>query len=160
MENASKALIMAGGILIGILILTLMITLFINARQVSTGYESQKKAEAIQQFNTNFTQYLGRDVTIHEVVTICNFAKLENNKIKKVTVSPELTEENLKTAAERIRNIQKNQYQNDKLEIVYRQMNITYDETGYIQSITFSGQTYKVTQRSTEGTTVIYPRIS
>lgn len=86
MENASRALLMAGGILLGVLILTLMVTLFISAREMSSGYDDQKQSEAVQKFNVNFTKYIGRNLTIHDVVTICNFAK-ENN----VTVSPNNT---------------------------------------------------------------------
>lgn len=82
MENASKALLMSAGILIGILILALMITLFASARDISSNYDQIKNAEAVQQFNTNFTKYLGQDLTIHEVVTICNFASE-----KEVTIS-------------------------------------------------------------------------
>ena len=74
MENASKALLMAAGMLIGILILTLIITLFASSTELSNGYEREKKAEEIQQFNVNFMKYIGKNLTIHEVVTICNFA--------------------------------------------------------------------------------------
>ena len=91
MENASKALLMAGGILIGVLILALMVTLFISARDLFNNYEETKETEAIQQFNVNFTQYLGRDLTIHEVVTICNFAKKHN-----VDITGEKTSEDIK----------------------------------------------------------------
>ena len=89
MENASKALLMAGGILIGILILSLMVTLFISSKQVTTRYANTKNEEAIQQFNANFIKYVGQELTIHQVVTICNFAKVENNKIHQVTVQNE-----------------------------------------------------------------------
>ena len=77
MENASKALIMAGGILVGVLILSLIVTLFISSSDVTKAYEETKQSEAIQQFNANFTKYLGQDLTVHDVVTICNFA-IEN----------------------------------------------------------------------------------
>lgn len=78
MENASKALLMAAGVLIGVLILTLMATLFMSAREFSKKYDEAKESEAVQQFNVNFTKYLGRPLTIHQVVTICNFADLNN----------------------------------------------------------------------------------
>ena len=74
MENASKALLMGGGILVGVLILALMATLLISSKKMSTGYEERKQSEALQQFNVNFTKYLGKELTIHDVVTICNFA--------------------------------------------------------------------------------------
>lgn len=74
MENASKALLMAAGILVGVLILALMVTLFISARNISTSYEQEKQEDAVQQFNVNFIKYLGQDLTIHQVITITNFA--------------------------------------------------------------------------------------
>ena len=85
MENASKALLMAAGILIGILIISLMVTLFISSRDVTITYEAAKQTEKIEQFNVNFTKYLGQDLTIHDVVTICNFAL--QNGIKESNIS-------------------------------------------------------------------------
>ena len=58
MENASKALLMAAGVLIGILILTLMVTLFLSAREVSSRHDQVKKTEEVEQFNANFTKYV------------------------------------------------------------------------------------------------------
>lgn len=81
MENASKALIMAAGVLIGVLILALMVTLFATSDNLFALYEETKKAETIQQFNVNFTQFLERKLTIYEVITICNFARENNVKI-------------------------------------------------------------------------------
>ena len=74
MENASKALLMAAGILVGVLILALMITLFATSSSLSRSYDNAKQEEAVQQFNSNFTKYLEKDIPIHDVVTICNFA--------------------------------------------------------------------------------------
>ena len=81
MENASKALLMAAGILVGILILSLMTTLFVSSKQLSTSYDRTKNEEAIQRFNANFIKYLGRELTIHEVVTISNFAELNEVEV-------------------------------------------------------------------------------
>ena len=91
MENASKALLMAAGVLIGVLLLTLIATLFISANEFTTGYEEEKRSEAVQRFNVNFTQYVGKKLTIHQVVTICNFAEQ-----KGVTVQNKKNIENLK----------------------------------------------------------------
>ena len=114
MENASKALLMAAGVLIGILILTLMVTLFMSARDFSKKYDETKKSEAVQQFNVNFTKYLGQELTIHQVVTICNFADLNN-----VIVEGKKTVENIK---------------NDEVKI-YKLTIIKYSEEGYITQI-------------------------
>ena len=132
MENASKALLMAGGILIGILILALMTTLFITSNQVTTRYAYTKNEEAIQQFNVNFTKYLGQDLTIHEVVTICNFANRESNKVIEVEVTAGgLTSQNIKDIVA--------QYTKEEDSITkYRIIINNYSEDGYINSISFS----------------------
>ena len=79
MENASKALIMAAEVLIGVLVLSLMVYLFIsfgsNASEISKQLEESKLSE----FNSQFDKYNGKnDVTIYDIVTLANLAK-ENN---------------------------------------------------------------------------------
>ena len=148
MENASKALLMAGGILIGILILSLMTTLFVSSRQLSANYDNTKNEEAIQRFNVNFTKYLGQDITIHQHITIKNFADIKNNKIFDVTVNdPSSTIE---------QDIQKvnNEYKKEKyremkvkIEIVYKIDNIDYDiNTGYVSAVNIGGRKLKITE--------------
>ena len=76
MENASKALLIAGGILVGILILSIGVYLFNNYRDVGITYEQSLSATEIEKFNSNFTKFEGRDdITIHEILTLANFAK-------------------------------------------------------------------------------------
>ena len=80
MENASKALIMAGGVLIGVLIISLAVYLFVSFGQTSAEINSQNAQKQINQFNSQFTSYEGNNqLTIHDVVTVANFA-MENNK--------------------------------------------------------------------------------
>lgn len=121
MENASKALLMAAGILVGVLILALMVTLFLSARNISTSYEQEKQADAVQQFNVNFIKYLGQDLTIHQVITICNFAY--DNKTHNVLVNNKVD----------------NPYTVDKIQDnLNKKYTLTidsYDENGYITKI-------------------------
>lgn len=115
MENASKALLMAGGILVGVLILALMLTLFLSSRELSTGYEQTKRSEAVHQFNVNFTKYLGQDLTIHQVITITNFATQNNVNITGGKTTSDISE--------------------DTLNKVYKLTIDTYDGNGYITKI-------------------------
>lgn len=76
MENATKALIISGGVLIAILLLTLFTYLF---SKMSSGtskiYDIMEQSE-IAEFNQKFLNYKGRDkLTIQDVVTIINLAK-------------------------------------------------------------------------------------
>ncbi len=102
MENASKALIIAGGALILVLLFTLMNYVFTNmGEQASTFYEEMSETE-ITEFNQRFLNYDGRGTTvdnegnyinplnIQDVVTIANLA-IDNNKSKTRQVIVDVT---------------------------------------------------------------------
>ena len=136
MENASKALLIVGGILLGILILTLMVTLFQSSRELFEKYNETRRIEAIQQFNANFIKYVGQELTIHQVVTICNFAKVENNKIHQVTVQNEkVTVEAIKFDVERYSAPTESDPGNI---ITYKLEIVSYTNEGYIKEIKIS----------------------
>ena len=79
MENASRALIMAAGVLIGILILSLAVYLFVSFGSASAEMHKRNAEQQIEQFNSQFTIYEGKDdVTIYDVITVANLAT-ENN---------------------------------------------------------------------------------
>lgn len=75
MENASKALIMAGGVLIAILIMTFGVWAFITFGQLSKNYDRRIQETEINKFNTNFTKYENReDISIYEIISLAKFA--------------------------------------------------------------------------------------
>lgn len=76
MENASKALLISGGILIAMLVISIGVYLFSNYRTIGMSYEENINATEINKFNVNFTKFEGRkDISIQEIVTLANFAK-------------------------------------------------------------------------------------
>ena len=76
MENASKALLISGGILVAMLVISIGVYLFASYSDVGSSYEQTMEATEIQKFNVNFTKFEGRDdITIHEILTLANFAK-------------------------------------------------------------------------------------
>lgn len=80
MENASNALIIAGGVLIGVLIISLAVYLFVDFGSTSAEINKQNEEQQLVQFNTKFTSYEGKEeLTIYDVVTVAGYAK-ENNK--------------------------------------------------------------------------------
>ena len=80
----------------------------------------------IKQFNVNFIKYLGQDLTIHEVVTICNFARLNNVSI----TSGEKTSGDIKNIV--------NLYSNEENSISKYRLTInSYSDEGYVNSISF-----------------------
>ena len=71
MENASKALIMAGGILVGVLVLSLMVYLFADFGSTSAQINDQNKQNQLSQFNSKFTAYEDKEgLTIYDVITV------------------------------------------------------------------------------------------
>ena len=80
MENASKALIMAGGILIGVLILTLGLYLFISFGQQSKEMHDRITDNQLTQYNAQYTVYSTRtNITIYEIISVANLAHENNN---------------------------------------------------------------------------------
>lgn len=79
MENASKALIMAAEVLVGVLIITfgvIMVRAFSNYGAVTTASMDDTKRTT---FNNQFTKYYDSEtITIHDIITISNLAQ-ENN---------------------------------------------------------------------------------
>lgn len=88
MENASKALIMAAGVLIGVLIISLAVYLFADFGSTSAEINRQNEQQKIVQFNSQFTSYEdeeGETWTIYDVITVTGYAR-ENNKYYKDSI--------------------------------------------------------------------------
>lgn len=80
MENASKALIIAGAILLSILIISLGIMVYQNAKN-TVGSANLSKQE-IQTFNSQWETYIGDNKTASEVRTMIQ-AVIANNAAEK-----------------------------------------------------------------------------
>lgn len=81
MENASNALLIAGGVLIGMLILSLAVYLFADFGSTSADINQRTAEQQLTQFNSKFTVYESPDYkwTIYDIVTVAGYAH-ENNK--------------------------------------------------------------------------------
>lgn len=79
MENASKALLMAASVLIGILVLSLAVYLFVSFGSTSAEIRKQNAAQQISQFNSQFTSYEEKTCTIYDVISVASLAKENNN---------------------------------------------------------------------------------
>ena len=148
MENASKALLMAGGILVGILVLSIAVYLFASYRDIGIAYEQSLSAVEIDKFNSNFTKFEGRDdITIQEIVSTVNFAKqYEEQTGTRVKVCINRNELNDKKPMELIKLIENNS-STDEGEIKYfkcglnenpEEKDIEYDENGFVKLIRFN----------------------
>lgn len=78
MENASKALIMAGGMLIGIIIISIGVYLFAAFGGTGSNIQAQMDNRVIAEFNNHFEKYRGTKCTIHDIVSLAGLAKKNN----------------------------------------------------------------------------------
>ena len=72
MENASKALLMAGGMLLAILILTLLIYAWSLFSKYQSSGEELANIENVSKFNQQFTNYDRNDVEGYEILSLVN----------------------------------------------------------------------------------------
>ena len=128
MENASKALLMAASVLIGIILISLMVIMFMNSGNVSSSYDKTISQEEISVFNSNFTKYSNKSLTIHEVKSIINFAKANGVNISSDTTSSTNISDTLNGAT--------GTYNNTVKERKYKLVILEYDaNTGKISKI-------------------------
>ena len=80
MENASNALIIAGEVLIGVLIISLFAYIVVQFGTFSEQMHEDMADSSIKSFNNNFTMYINRnDIKPQEVVSVIKFAKNSND---------------------------------------------------------------------------------
>lgn len=91
MENASKALIMAAEILVGVMIISIGVYLFNVMGRYSSETTSQMEDTQIAQFNNQFLKFYGTTTsdsgeivpiscTIHDIIGLANLAKQTNEE--------------------------------------------------------------------------------
>lgn len=97
MENAVQALLIAAGVLIGMIILSLGISLYTSLSGVVESTEQEINSKEVQKFNEQFVKYINCNdlteeakfvLTIQDVVTAANSA-FENNRKYELTEQTE-----------------------------------------------------------------------
>lgn len=90
MENASKALIMAASVLLGIMIISIGVTLFKTFSDFGNATYKKIEEDKIAEWNSNYLKYYGTvttkesknptpiQVTAHDIVSVANLAKQNN----------------------------------------------------------------------------------
>lgn len=79
MENASKALIIAGSILIAIVIISLGVVIF-NKMATSVENQSSLTTQQISNFNSKITPYVGKNVAGSQVNALIQLVRTINTK--------------------------------------------------------------------------------
>ena len=72
MENAAKALMIAGGILIAVLIISVLVSTFSTMSEFQLSQLSEEEQQQIIQFNEQYTKYINEYVYGTEVITAIN----------------------------------------------------------------------------------------
>lgn len=88
MENATKALIIAGSILISVIVISLLMMTFGKIGTFQKNQRTEEEAEQIEEFNKDYTKYDGQYVYGTEVITIINKTVDYNKRTgKSITVN-------------------------------------------------------------------------
>ena len=89
MENASKALLIAGSILIVILLIAMGMRVFNSTSGTADNAETTMNATEIATFNTKFTAYFGTNKSRAQVMSLLNTVMASNstNTLHKVTIN-------------------------------------------------------------------------
>lgn len=80
MENASKALLMAGGILIALLIIGSLFLMFSNLQSYQDNNDDIKKSTQVAEFNNQFEPYNKDGLTLMQLKSIYN--KIVSNNVQ------------------------------------------------------------------------------
>ncbi|MBO5003909.1 MAG: hypothetical protein J6D03_01325 [Clostridia bacterium] len=114
MENASKALIMAVSIILGIMIITFLFFVFGMLKNYNSKNIVKIEETETASFNKEFFKYYenGKDVikvTVHDIISISNFVKENNLKydVKEATQNSYYVTIDVYTKSEKIYNFEK-----------------------------------------------------
>ena len=80
MENASRALIIAGTVLMGVLLMGIFAYVFRAGSRVSENYDRKQQSEQLELYNSRFELYHKSDNTIMDLITVANLAHSVNEE--------------------------------------------------------------------------------
>lgn len=81
MENASKALLIAGGILLSIILLSLLMYMFTSANTMAEAQDNKNLNKQINDFNKSYTAYDKKRMYGTDVITVVNKAIDHNRRM-------------------------------------------------------------------------------
>ena len=141
MENASKALIMAGGILLAMLVLTIGVFLIGNIGKAAEGYVTKMNATELHKYNSNFEVFIDRtDITAQEIVSVIGIAKQKEQGTRVWVGTTDVTDyteadKNAFLAANIL--VYKPNGTNYDVENTYSYVSIVYDTEGKVIEVKF-----------------------
>ncbi len=91
MDNASKALVMAGAILIAVMLISLGVLLFNRGQQIADDAGKNINAVAINAYNSRFTAYQGKNKSASDTRSFIEMATAHNNNVEEKGVYGQFT---------------------------------------------------------------------
>ena len=92
MENASKALLMAGGVLIALLIIGSLVMMFANLQDYQNSQDISAKQSQIAKFNNQFEPYNRNNVSLNELKSLYNKIISNNKKYPEYEIETNIEE--------------------------------------------------------------------
>lgn len=80
MENVVQALIMAAGVLVGIMVLSVMVLFFNKAGSMNMEYDLQLSADELDKYNSKFEEYNRTGNTFQDIISVINLVWDTNYK--------------------------------------------------------------------------------
>ena len=74
MENASKALFIVVGVILGVLLLSVMIYVFRQGSRVNEAYDQKQITNQLELYNSRFEEFDKEDNNIIEAISLANLA--------------------------------------------------------------------------------------
>ncbi|MCI9286875.1 MAG: hypothetical protein HFJ57_02665 [Clostridia bacterium] len=84
MENASKALMIAGGVLIALMIITLLVYMFTSMSDVFKSEDEIKRIEELEAYNKEYESYNRKLLRGADIISLMNKAISNNKKYEDV----------------------------------------------------------------------------
>lgn len=138
MENASNALMLAAGVLIGVIILSVLVTAFRAGGEFASSYEDRMETTAIARFNEKFFRISAKkQITVHDITTLVNLVEDYNKKSGAKLIDVQVGKGN-SVVDEKTKDQKLEDIKNSKYNYVYKYHE--YDDTGRIKLIVFERQ--------------------
>ena len=135
MENASKALIMAGGILLAMMILALIIYVTSSMTSMQEAQEIKLAAQQLQEFNNSYLIYNKTRMYGTDIISVTNKADEHNRRLD---VSEEEYKINIIIKDKTGRNMSIS-YESEFKTTIFKCESVEYSQiTGRVNSMTFT----------------------
>ena len=136
MENAAKALLIAGGVLLAIIIMSMFLSMYNQIRGLEEAKEEKIQLEQIYAFNSQYEAYNKKIMYGADVITLFNKVNENNlnnpNEIITITIPTDFNDNIQKLKEGKLNQEEKE----DLLKLRFKCGGISYSSTGKVSEIT------------------------